>query len=930
MRAMHRNSLRTLALLLMLAFLVSSASVAGSGTSLAADIAYYEVSSSSYDQAVDIPFAVTIAARDSLHNLVKDKPSTLSISSNSHSMVFDTNNNGIFGEDLDSTGVLSYGRLHVHARDSAPARGAIITVADTSANEGSSDAYAIHPTTVVSSDGWAWQNPLPQGNDLRGISGRSGDDIFAVGEAGTIMHYNGATWTPMLSGTTEDLYAVTTMTSSDVFAAGDGGVIHYDGVGWRQTLGETSLRGIWGTTPSSVFAVGDEGTVVRYDGETWTEVDSGTTSNLRGVWGSSPSEVFAVGDNGTVLRYQYGAVTLTSVTGNSNLHGVWGSSPSDVFAVGDSGIVVRYDGAEWAPMSSGTVISLRGVWGSSPSDVFAAGEGGTVLHYDGTAWTAASSSGAVVLQAVWGSPTGEVMAVGSAGVILQREGADWLPMAGGAAGNLHGIWGSSPSDVFAVGEAGTVLHYDGSAWVRMDTGTTATLSAIWGSSPSDVFVVGYSPQGGGIVLHYDGGAWSTMIDGGEWLSGVWGSSPSDVFAVGEQGKILHYDGSTWAAVSSGVATWLDDVWGTSPPDVFAVGAEGVVLHYDGNTWAAMDSGVSYWLAGVGGASPSDVYAVSGGTVLRYDSSRWSTVFSGGRSLTDVWASQPSDVFAAGEGGVFHYDGGAWTQMNSGFGGLTRAIWGHSSSDVFAVGNSGAIVHYREPAPVAVASVTPGSGELGQTLDVIVDGCNLGGATGVAFGLGVAVTVNSFTVVTPDRITASITIPTDVAPGARNVYVFTSNGEGTLYSGFTVNEAAPPPSRGGSRTWLLAVWVFLGMLAAGVLAGLFVRFRSRSKKAVKPPDVELRQPVKPEPEMKTEPPRAADQRARPRAEAEEPQFESISIGALKAMLDGRAIVRTKGPPAAPKTTDPAKGAPTGDATPGSEGVHSSRPERRGKQ
>ena len=104
---MSKASMRILVSVLIAMLLGSVALVSGSGTSLAVDIAYYEVTSSSYDQAVGIPFAVTIVARDSLHNLVRGNAGALTISSNSHGMTFDTNNNGIFGEDSDSTGVLS-------------------------------------------------------------------------------------------------------------------------------------------------------------------------------------------------------------------------------------------------------------------------------------------------------------------------------------------------------------------------------------------------------------------------------------------------------------------------------------------------------------------------------------------------------------------------------------------------------------------------------------------------------------------------------------------------------------------------------------------------------------------------------------------------------------------------------------------------------
>ncbi|MFC1926945.1 hypothetical protein ACFLWV_04270, partial [Chloroflexota bacterium] len=39
------------------------------------------------------------------------------------------------------------------------------------------------------------------------------------------------------------------------------------------------------------------------DSNTWTPMTSGTLDDLWGVWGSSSTDVFAVGDNGTILQY---------------------------------------------------------------------------------------------------------------------------------------------------------------------------------------------------------------------------------------------------------------------------------------------------------------------------------------------------------------------------------------------------------------------------------------------------------------------------------------------------------------------------------------------------------------------------------------------------------------------------------------------------
>jgi hypothetical protein len=77
--------------------------------------------------------------------------------------------------------------------------------------------------------GWEWQNPLPTGNHLGGVSGSS-SDVFAVGSAGTILHYDGEGWSAMSSGTTNGLSGVWGSSGSDVFAVGDGGnIVHHGG-----------------------------------------------------------------------------------------------------------------------------------------------------------------------------------------------------------------------------------------------------------------------------------------------------------------------------------------------------------------------------------------------------------------------------------------------------------------------------------------------------------------------------------------------------------------------------------------------------------------------------------------------------------------------------------------------------------------------------
>jgi len=160
--------------------------------------------------------------------------------------------------------------------------------------------------SVVSSDGWEWQNPLPQGNVLYDVWGAAADDVYAVGKDGTILHYNGTNWSTQASGTTGDLNGIWGDAADDIYAVGNGGkILHYDGTNWTSKGSGTSndLYSIWGVDGDDVFAVGASGAVTHYDGDAWESmtVPSGT-GRLYGVWGSATDDVFAVGECGTILQ----------------------------------------------------------------------------------------------------------------------------------------------------------------------------------------------------------------------------------------------------------------------------------------------------------------------------------------------------------------------------------------------------------------------------------------------------------------------------------------------------------------------------------------------------------------------------------------------------------------------------------------------------
>jgi hypothetical protein len=87
-------------------------------------------------------------------------------------------------------------------------------------------------------------------------------------------------------------------------------------------------------------------------------------TRLRGVWGSAPNDLFAVGELGTLIRYDGTRWNVQSSPVNEELRAVWGTGPTDVYAVGESGRVLRWDGASWRSLPSPTDELLIGLTGT--------------------------------------------------------------------------------------------------------------------------------------------------------------------------------------------------------------------------------------------------------------------------------------------------------------------------------------------------------------------------------------------------------------------------------------------------------------------------------------------------------------------------------------------------------------------------------------
>ena len=492
-------------------------------------------------------------------------------------------------------------------------------------------------TLVERWDGTKWSvvpSPTPSGGDdvsLSAVACSSATDCFAVGGTANFSlasdavtgapvteHWDGTTWTivavPTPTSTVDaELNGVACPGPNNCFAVGDyqaratGGALmeHWNGASWsivanpdstgathaitspRLDLGfgsSPSLFSISCPTGSSCTAVGESfsgsALIERWDGTTWTIVDSPTPRNAVGV----------------------------------QLLGVSCVATNDCSAVGTADIETS--------SGNGTIIT---------------GAGAPVAeHWNGTVWAIApepSGGGFRELSAVSCASTTYCAAVGDSAVAQQWNGTSWSIAAFAektSQSHLDQVACPSAKSCFAVGsfDSGTsgntlVEHWNGSAWSVLPSpkpkgASEVELIGVSCPSTASCFAVGYYATSSAeqmLIEHWNGKAWSVMtspvVKNAEIaeLTSVSCASTTDCNAVGislalsATSLIVHWNGAKWSVVPSpsagtGSLVELRGVSCTSATDCTAVGGlanlssnspnvKPAAEHFDGTKWSVV-------------------------------------------------------------------------------------------------------------------------------------------------------------------------------------------------------------------------------------------------------------------------------------------------------------------------------------------------------
>ena len=112
---------------------------------------------------------------------------------------------------------------------------------------------------------------------------------------------------------------------------------------WKLQVSGTSiaLRGVWAAGPKSVYAVGEKGQILHYDGTAWSGMPSPVKATLQAVYGTSDADVWAVGVKGLILHWdgqKWQKIALTDV--DKSLSALWLDAAGDFFSLGEQELLL--------------------------------------------------------------------------------------------------------------------------------------------------------------------------------------------------------------------------------------------------------------------------------------------------------------------------------------------------------------------------------------------------------------------------------------------------------------------------------------------------------------------------------------------------------------------------------------------------------------
>jgi photosystem II stability/assembly factor-like uncharacterized protein len=286
--------------------------------------------------------------------------------------------------------------------------------------------------------------------------------------------------------------------------ATEGPIWHFSTVQgfWTQfdSPSNADLNGIAFTDSGTGWAVGAAGTILRYDGISWTVVPFAKILDLNGI-AVLGNDGWAVGEKGTVLRLSNGAWSDESLSTDIDLYDVALAGDGSGWLVGAGGTVFRLQSGGWSQVDVGKTLDLHCAAVYDAENAWLGGDYNTVLQWDGANWTdvkvkpqypqplnpvflAASAYGVNGTPAVW---------AGGYGVSFSNSvNGEWTFIHSPVRSPVNGMHIKRETEYgWAVGDNAVLAFFDGNSWsLYSEGGVTGDLNDVFTVGKNQAWAVG--------------------------------------------------------------------------------------------------------------------------------------------------------------------------------------------------------------------------------------------------------------------------------------------------------------------------------------------------------------------------------------------------------------------------------------------------------
>jgi photosystem II stability/assembly factor-like uncharacterized protein len=589
---------------------------------------------------------------------------------------------------------------------------------------------------------WTWQNPLPQGNELKDISYLKNNNNYGwvVGYNGTIIrNTNLDDWEIQNSGTTEILNAIYIIDQNTAHVVGNNGMI---------------LKTVNG-------------------GSAWISQNSGSIRNLNEVCFLDVNNGYVVGEYGTILKTIDGGTTWTDIsteeyTGAASIiRGVDFINSSTGWICGNGGKIFKTTdgGVNWTLQSTGTTANVMDIDAIDMNIVYAVVNNNIFLSTtnSGSTWNLTSGlfTNAYLNKVEFlNSATGYVTTVYENVYKTTNSGETWSEIGSTSTGDwINGLELTNDGTVFIAGKGGRVEQYSSGTWTKLASNFNSAYnyalvgvkffdsnngivfnekkilkSTNGGSNWSETVVINTEPvnfyngffrtinTGWLVGAYWTNGArpvatiYKTTNGGSSWTNYEEYSIPykflnsidffDDNFgcAVGSSGVFVFTTngGSTYSSGTISGTPTLNSIKCLSSSLYFAIGNDGIIAKTtDGaSSWTTNSiSGVNThfrdihfyglnngWIVGENGK----IYKTTDGGI------NWSAQTSGtANRLQNIYFINDQKGWICGDNGelLITSDGGEnWVKYNSGTSNQLRSVFFLNTLEGWMTGSNGTILH----------------------------------------------------------------------------------------------------------------------------------------------------------------------------------------------------------------------------------------------